>query len=79
MNSLYDVTNNMEYGFINRTILDGNIMNIFLIITEENYGDIDDDYYACHGYYIIRFTYPYDLQSDLNIDCKVIYSVEILC
>ena len=30
-------------------------MNISLIIIEGNYGDIDVDYSACRGYYIIIF------------------------
>ena len=39
----------------NQTILDGNAMNISLIIIEGNYFAIDDDDSKCNGYYIIRF------------------------
>ena len=69
MNFLDYVTNNVEYECINITILDGNVMKISLIITEVNYGDIDDNDSACHGYNIIRlYSYTYILQADLNID-----------
>ena len=43
------------YEHINRNILDGNAMNISLIIIEGNYFAIDDDDSKCNGYYIIRF------------------------
>ena len=32
-------------------------MNMSLIILEDTYGDIDADYYSCHGYYIIQFPF----------------------
>ena len=34
-------TDNVEYEFIDRTILYGNIMNMSLIVLKGNYGDID--------------------------------------
>ena len=63
------------YEFMNRTIIEGNFMNVSLIITKGNYGAIDADNSSCHGYYIIRFySSLYTLQSGLNIDGQVIYS-----
>ena len=56
MNLLDDGTDNVKYECMNRNILDGNFMNVSLIITEGNYGDIYADYSACHGYYIIIFS-----------------------
>ena len=53
---LDDGTDNVKYECMNRNILDGNFMNVSLIITEGNYGDIYADYSACHGYYIIIFS-----------------------
>ena len=55
MNFIYDVTDNVEYECINRTILDGNVMKMSLIITEVNYDAVDADDSACNGYNIIRF------------------------
>ena len=49
-------TDEEYYENINRTILDGNVMNMSLIITEGKYGAIDTDDYSCHGYYIIKFS-----------------------
>ena len=47
---------------MNRTILYGVVMNMYLIITEVNCGAVDDDDSVCHGYYIlIFFSYPYTL------------------
>ena len=61
------------YKHINRTILDGNVMNMSLIITEGKYGAIDTDDSSCHDYYIIMFfSSTYALQSDLIIDGQVI-------
>ena len=37
---------------INRTILDGNVMNMSLIIIEGKYGAIDTGDFLCHGYFI---------------------------
>ena len=69
MNFLYNGTDNLDYELINITLLDGHFMNISLIITELNYGTIDADDFACHGYYIvIGSSSPYTLQADLNID-----------
>ena len=53
MKSLYYGSENVEYEWINRNILDDNVTNTSLISTEVNYGAIDDDDSACHGYYII--------------------------
>ena len=51
-----------EYKHINQNILDGNVINMSLIIMEGNYGSIDSDCSTCHGYHIIRFTSsPYTL------------------
>ena len=38
-----------QYKHINQTILDDNVMNIYLIILEGNFGDIDADDSTCHG------------------------------
>ena len=66
----------MDHECINITILDGNVMNMSLIITKGDYGSIDADDYSCHGYYIIRFSLsPYTIQEDMNIDGQVIFSV----
>ena len=78
MNFLDDGTDEEYYKNINQTILDGNVMNTYLIIIEEKYGAIDTDYYLFHGYYIIKFSsYPYTLQSDLIIYGQVISSGKI--
>ena len=51
------------YKHIHRTILDGNMMNMYLIIMEVKYGAIDTDDSSCHGYYIIKFSSsPYNLK-----------------
>ena len=49
-------TDNGEYECINRTILDINVMNMYLIITKGNYGDISADDSSFYGFYIIRFS-----------------------
>ena len=41
---------------MNQNILDGNVMNMSLIVTEGDYVDIDADDSTCHGYYIIKFS-----------------------
>ena len=62
MNFLDDGSGNVEYECINITILDANITNTYFLIIEENYGAIDDYYFTCHCYYIIRFSsLPYTL------------------
>ena len=72
-NIFYYGTDEEEYKHINWTVLDGNVMNMYLIFMEGKYGAIDTDNYLCHGYYIIKFSsYPYTLQSDLIIDGQVI-------
>ena len=68
-------TDNVYYEFRNITLIEGNVMNIYLIITNGNYGTIDADNSSCHGYYIIRFSSSLNtLKSDLNIDGQVISS-----
>ena len=80
MNFLYDGTDIVEYEFIHRTIIDGNVINMSLIITEIRYVTIDADDYACHGYYVIIFSSsPYTLQIDFNIYGQVVYYGEIIC
>ena len=80
MNYLDDGTYEEDYKHINQTILDGNAMNMSLIIMEGHYGAIDYDDYTCRGYYIIRFfSCPYTIQADLSIDGQVISSNEIVC
>ena len=80
MNFLDDVKDEEYYENINQTIIDGNVMNMSLIIMEVKYGAIDTDDYSCRGYYIIKFySYPYTLQADLSIDDKVISSGVIVC
>ena len=70
----------MEYECINITILYGNFINMYMIITKGNYCAIESDDFACRSYYIIRFSsYPYTLQSYLNIYSQVISSGEIVC
>ena len=46
---LDDGTDEEIYEKINQTILDGNVMNMYLIITEGKYGAIDTDDSSCHG------------------------------
>ena len=47
MNFLEDGTDEEYYENINRTILDGSVMNMYLIIIEVKYGAIDtDDYFV---------------------------------
>ena len=61
------------YEKINRNILEGNVMKIYLIIRVGKYGAIDTDDPSCNGYYIIKFySLPYTLKSDLSIDGQVI-------
>ena len=49
-------TDEEDYEHINWTIIDGNMMNMSLIIMEGKYGAIDADNSSCHGYYIIKFS-----------------------
>ena len=67
-----DGTDEEDYKQINQTILDDNVMNMYLIIMEGKYGDIDADDSSCHGYYIIKIS-SYTLQLDLIMDDQVIY------
>ena len=65
---------------MNRTIVDGNVMKMYLIITKVNYGAIDADNYSCWGYHIIKISSSLDtLQSGLNIDGQFISSDEMVC
>ena len=41
-------------------VIDGNTMNMSLIIMEGKYGAIDTDDSSCHGYYIIKFSSSLD-------------------
>ena len=55
-------------------------MNMYFIIMEVNYVDVDADDYTCHGYYIIKLiSSTYTLKSDLSIDGQVISSSEMVC
>ena len=79
MNSIDYITGEVDYEYINKTILDGNVMNLSLIISKRNYGAIYADDTSCQGYYIIKiYISPYTLQGDLNIYGRVIYSGEIV-
>ena len=65
----------MEYECVNRSILDGNVINMPLIITKGNCGAIDADDASYHDYYIIIFfSSTYKFQADLNLDFQVISS-----
>ena len=61
---LDDRTDEEIYEHINWNIIDGNMMNISLIIMEGKYGAIGADCSSFHGYCIIKFSSsPYTLQS----------------
>ena len=63
----------MGYKFINQTIIDGDVINISVIVIELKYGDIDADDFTCHGYYIIKFSSSiYTPQADVSIDGQFI-------
>ena len=80
MNFLYYKADNVEYEIVTRIIVYVNSINISLVITEVNCGSVSADDSTCRDYYNIRFsTSTYTLQSELNIDCQVIYSGKILC
>ena len=49
-------TDNVYYEFMNINIIEGNVMNLSLIITKGNYSTIDADNSSCRGYYIIIFS-----------------------
>ena len=77
MNFLDDATDEEENENVNRTILDGNVTNISLIVMEGNYGAVYADDSTCYGYYIIRFSsYPYTLQADMSIDAQGFFLVK---
>ena len=50
----YDGTDEEEYKQMNRTIFDGNVMIMSLIIMEGGYGVIDADDSTRHVYYILN-------------------------
>ena len=80
MNFVCNGTDEEDYKHMNRNILDGNVVNMPLIIIGGKYGDIDADDSSCHSYYIIKSSSsPYTLQADFIIDGQVISSSEILC
>ena len=63
----------------NIIILDGNVMNMLLIIMEDKYGAIYAAEYIVSGYYIIiSSAYTYTLQEDLSIYGQVISSDEMV-
>ena len=67
------------YEHINRTIIYGNVINMYLIVMELKYGAIDTDDYSCRGYYIIKFSSsPYTFQADLIIYGQFISSGEMV-
>ena len=68
INLLSNIIDESDYDHINRTILDGNVTNMSLIIYKRNFGAIDADENSCHRYSIINFSEsPYTLQEYLNI------------
>ena len=68
-------TDKEYYKNINRTILDGNLINMSLIIIEGKYGTIYTDDSSCHGYYTIMFySSPFTFQEDFTIDEQFIPS-----
>ena len=76
----YDDTYEEEWKQINWTILDGNVMNMYLIINVGKYGAIDSYDSTFHGYYIIKNSAsPYNLQADLIMDGQVISYGEMVC
>ena len=57
-------TDEEYYKHTNRNIIDGNVINMSLVVMEGNYGAIDADDSSLHGYYIIKFSScPYTLQE----------------
>ena len=74
MNFIDDGPDNVDYEFKYRTIIDGNVMNVSLIILKGNYCAVDAGDTSLQSYYIIIFTLdPYTLQEELNIDGQSIY------
>ena len=74
-----DITDEEDYEHINQNIIGGNVLNMYLIIMEGNYGAIDADDSSCHGYYIINLSsYQDTLQSYLIIDGQVISYSEMV-
>ena len=67
-NSLYNGTYKCIYKHINRTIFDGTLLYMSLIVVEVKYGEIDTHDSSYHGYFIINSSsYTYTLQTDLSI------------
>ena len=65
---------------ITKTLIDGKLIIVSLIIVDGNYGYIYANDSTCHGYYIVRFSsYQYTLQVDLSIDGQVISSGSMVC
>ena len=56
MNFIDDGTDNVDYEKTSRTILDGSVTNMSLVVSKGDFGDIDAEDTQCHGYYIIKFT-----------------------
>ena len=56
MNIIDDGTYDVEYEQINRTIIDVNVTNRYLIISKGKFGAIDAEDTSCQVYHIIRFT-----------------------
>ena len=74
MNFIDDGPDNVDYEFKYRTIIDGNVMNVSLIILKGDYCAVDAGDTSLQSYYIIIFTLdPYTLQEELNIDGQSIY------
>ena len=68
-------TDEEYYENINQTMVDGNVMNMSLIIMEGKYGTIYTDDSSCHGYYTIKFSSSlHTLQADFIIGGQVISS-----
>ena len=69
---LDDGTDEEYYEKFNQIILDGNMMNMSLIIMEGKYGTIYTDDSSCHGYYTIKFSSSlHTLQADFIIGGNV--------
>ena len=57
MNFIYYITYEVEYEIINRTIIDGNFINISLIISKVNYGDVYAEDTSFHVTTLSNFTH----------------------
>ena len=75
MNFVDDGTDEEYYKHFNRTILDGNVVNMSMIFTGGKYGAINSDDSSCHGYYIIKISsspYNYWNMSRKSLNAKSI-------